>query len=1078
MVNWIAGAWTCRKSHLITLSAGAGTNYQVGIKVYKTTGTDGTETVNGVTMGKVYVGSSCRDDFGDIRFTDNDGSTVLDYWQDPDLLVSTTSSVFWVEVKDTLESDATIYVYYNNAAQTTTSNFTNTMLTPAANPTFTLHGSWETSTYNIQTTPGNTKVADNNYGYMTTNDLWTAQNEGCDWVWDLGTTATRTFVRWKANATRYGAYALSFVITLQSSTNNSAWDTKETYTFTETGSKAVATTAMGTGYRYFKVDQWSSSLVLVIDGQTHVDSVYASKYVSPEPAHSTWGGSELTPKSLTETLKKTSTVLGRFGKSLSCVLGLSNNASTDYIHIPGTVTKTLSDALAMVNIITNKVSKSLVQTLALSDIQTRVSTFLREFTDGLGLSDVFSYIQSMNVSLIETLALADIQTRVWEFYRAFTSILGTSDTISRTASYFRSFQSSLGLSSTIFKRTAKSFIETLTFTDIQTRVAELYGTFVSTLGMIDSVSREASYLRSLTSTLGLNDISSQISSYLRDFIEVLGFTEIQTRVWGFFSALSSTLGITDVFSNVSSYLKNFTENLGLGDLFSYTSSINFTLIQTLALSDVQTRILNFSREFISALGMIDTISEVGSYLINLTSTLELSDLFSSSSSILKIFTELLGLIEIPSILTSILRILTLGMNETISRIMSYSKNLIEILSFLDTISNGYLTLVTLIEDHSFPFLRESIMKTSEKTFVETKGWNEILTKKVGKALSSIMEIVSSVTSKFPLLIIELFEMATLSEVISFTRLTILSLTSTLSVLGSVSKDITKTIFSAFSLADISVIQSFIERLEVINQINVISVLSPWVEKLLSEILELETVFAQGTTLNMNETILFSSNLLGVFRSLVIKEILSLIITLQKDFSIMRNQSISLLDHVSIPILNLFELLGILHSSSKKILKVTEENSSILWSLTLIQKKNLVQSISILTSLSKKVSKVLSAIFTITDNVTNSNVFLSILSEILHLTSLITMSLTIRKTFTEIMSLVPLYTNPSRTIRTLLETMILTHDSTSPFLLGYIYARLAITQGYYEVKILLKDFITSLKVREGINRLKQTIRVGR
>jgi len=292
MTDWLAG-WSCRKSHLITASVGAGTNYQVGIKVYKTTGTDGTEVVNGVTFGKVYVGSNCRDDFGDIRFTDDDGFTELDYWQDPDYLVSGTSSVFWVEVKDTLESDATICVYYNNAAQTTTSNFTNTMLIPQL-ITFTVRGSWQPYNYNIQTTPENALVADNNYGYMTTTDLWSAQDEGCDWVWDSGTTATRTFVRWKANATKNGSYALSFVITLQSSTDKSVWDTKTTYTFTATGSKAVATTAMGTGYRYFRVDQWSGTSVLVTDGQTHVDSVYASKYVSPEPAHSTWGDENCT----------------------------------------------------------------------------------------------------------------------------------------------------------------------------------------------------------------------------------------------------------------------------------------------------------------------------------------------------------------------------------------------------------------------------------------------------------------------------------------------------------------------------------------------------------------------------------------------------------------------------------------------------------------------------------------------------------------------------------------------------------------------------------------------------------------
>jgi hypothetical protein len=122
---WLAG-WGYRKSHLITASAGAGTNYQVGIKVYKTTGTDGTETVNGATMGKVYVGVHCRDDFGDIRFTDNDETTELDYWMESS--TSGVSAVFWVEVRDTLESDATIFVYYGKSDATTTSNGVNTFL--------------------------------------------------------------------------------------------------------------------------------------------------------------------------------------------------------------------------------------------------------------------------------------------------------------------------------------------------------------------------------------------------------------------------------------------------------------------------------------------------------------------------------------------------------------------------------------------------------------------------------------------------------------------------------------------------------------------------------------------------------------------------------------------------------------------------------------------------------------------------------------------------------------------------------------------------------------------------------------
>ena len=63
-------------------------------------------------------------DFGDIRFTDDDGSTLLDYWME--CKVDSNYAVFWVEVADSLESSAqTIYVYYGKADATTTSNGAN-----------------------------------------------------------------------------------------------------------------------------------------------------------------------------------------------------------------------------------------------------------------------------------------------------------------------------------------------------------------------------------------------------------------------------------------------------------------------------------------------------------------------------------------------------------------------------------------------------------------------------------------------------------------------------------------------------------------------------------------------------------------------------------------------------------------------------------------------------------------------------------------------------------------------------------------------------------------------------------------
>jgi len=114
--GWLTG-WSYRKGHVINSATGAGTNYQVKIVVHKSSGTDSGEDV--------YAGTNVRDDFGDVRFTDDNGTTFFDYWMET--YTSGVEATFWVEVKDNLSTTAQIiYIYYGNSTATTTSNIKNT----------------------------------------------------------------------------------------------------------------------------------------------------------------------------------------------------------------------------------------------------------------------------------------------------------------------------------------------------------------------------------------------------------------------------------------------------------------------------------------------------------------------------------------------------------------------------------------------------------------------------------------------------------------------------------------------------------------------------------------------------------------------------------------------------------------------------------------------------------------------------------------------------------------------------------------------------------------------------------------
>lgn len=68
---------------------------------------------------EVYVYGHSRTDFGDIRFTDYDGITLLDYWMKEK--VDGDYAIFWVKLAHDLSSDQTIYMYYGKSDATTTS---------------------------------------------------------------------------------------------------------------------------------------------------------------------------------------------------------------------------------------------------------------------------------------------------------------------------------------------------------------------------------------------------------------------------------------------------------------------------------------------------------------------------------------------------------------------------------------------------------------------------------------------------------------------------------------------------------------------------------------------------------------------------------------------------------------------------------------------------------------------------------------------------------------------------------------------------------------------------------------------
>lgn len=297
---------TYRKSHVINSATGAGTNYQVKITVHYGSGSD--------SNGNVYTSSHCQTDFDDIRFTDNDGSTLLDYWLESK--TDSDNAVFWVEVQDSLSSSATIYIYYGNPTASSLSNIDNTFVFgdefsgssldtvkwPTYSGSISVSGGTVTLTNDARIGSANTYTG--GYAFRARIKCGT-DTSGLSWSGFLKT----------ASASANSQMTAMFYDSAQTYFRfNSGDDTN--YAFVDSGVARESS-----NYHTFEVRRTGSADRFVIDSDSEKTGIYPTnlaryvafraytadliadwvvvrKYVNPEPAHSTWGSeTPLTPTS-------------------------------------------------------------------------------------------------------------------------------------------------------------------------------------------------------------------------------------------------------------------------------------------------------------------------------------------------------------------------------------------------------------------------------------------------------------------------------------------------------------------------------------------------------------------------------------------------------------------------------------------------------------------------------------------------------------------------------------------------------------------------------------------------------------
>lgn len=317
--GWLSG-WGYRKSHVINNATGAGTNYQVKITCHYGSGSD--------SGGDVYLNSHSRTDFGDVRFTDNDETTLLDYWMESK--TDSDNAVFWVEIQDDISSSsATIYVYYGKSDATTTSDGDYTFIFFDDFP----GDSVNTTKWDVDAGRGTITVSDGEvrinasegtginpamrtdntfdplnkkfecrlkfavlddvrmYGFNAKNDADTRKwywvglsvsgdddyfldvdGSGYDFQWDLGGWATDTYYR---------------VTSAHKTGKNVAERDASSNTYTTKSFSPGEALRVLLGFYFYGYNDATSNRI-----DMYVDWTFIRKWVDPEPTHGSWGSEE------------------------------------------------------------------------------------------------------------------------------------------------------------------------------------------------------------------------------------------------------------------------------------------------------------------------------------------------------------------------------------------------------------------------------------------------------------------------------------------------------------------------------------------------------------------------------------------------------------------------------------------------------------------------------------------------------------------------------------------------------------------------------------------------------------------
>lgn len=237
---------------------------------------------------------------------------------------------------------------------------------------------------------------------------------------------------------------------------------------------------------------------------------------------------------------------------------------------------TISDALTYV--------RSLADSISLTDTFSKIQIFIKDLADSVDIADTIEKLSDKVFG--EIISLVD--SKVLMPIKGLVDSISLTDVFTKVQTFIRSLIDSISVIDTVKNLTGKVFSEAVSLIDSMVQKFVYIRNLVDSIVLEDTFSKLSDYVRGLVDNIVQSDVIQKFLSF-GSFVDGIGLSDVYSKITE--KVLESVVVITDVFSRIADYVRSFVDNFSILDIIDTISGTILHFVDTIIARDSILRIV-------------------------------------------------------------------------------------------------------------------------------------------------------------------------------------------------------------------------------------------------------------------------------------------------------------------------------------------------------------------------------------------------------------------------------------------------------------------------------------------------------